>query len=129
MPAAVYKTPPPGEGNVWDMWVPEIVIEVTSAESKHRDYEEKPEEYLQFGVKEYWIIDADKGKMVVLKRIGGQWSEKSYKPPQVYKSRLLPGLEFSCKRVFAAARAAGKKERRPSKRANKNGAADGSTAP
>jgi len=126
---AVYKTPPPGEGNVWDMWVPEIVIEVTSAESKHRDYEEKPEEYLQFGVKEYWIIDADKGKMVVLKRIGGQWSEKSYKPPQVYKSRLLPGLEFSCKRVFAAARAAGKKDRRPSKRANKNGAADGSTAP
>ncbi len=126
---AVYKTLLPGEGNIWSIWVPEIVIEVVSPESRHRDYEEKPDEYLQFGVKEYWIIDADKGKVVVLKRNGGQWSEKTYKPPQVYKSRLLPGFEFSCKRIFSAAKAGGVKQRREGKRVNKNGAADGSTAP
>ncbi len=126
---AVYKASPPVEKDVWAYWVPEIVIEVVSPESRHRDYEEKPEEYLQFGIKEYWIVDADKGKMVVMKRSGGQWIEKTIKPPQVYKPGLLPGFAFSCKQVFAAARAAGEKEKRSGRRPNKNGAADGSTAP
>ena len=100
---AVYVTPPPGEGNVWGMWIPEIVIEVISAQSRHRDYEEKPEEYLQFGISEYWILDEEKRKMVVLKRSRGEWNEQSIKPPKVYKPHLLPGLEFSCKKVFEAA--------------------------
>jgi Uma2 family endonuclease len=100
---AVYKTPPPGEGNVWGMWIPEIVIEVISSQSRHRDYEEKPDEYLQFGISEYWIIDEEKRKMVVLKRSRGEWQEQSIKPPKIYKPNLLPGLEFSCKKVFEAA--------------------------
>jgi Uma2 family endonuclease len=105
---AIYKNPPTDEKNLWATWVPEIVMEVVSSESRHRDYEEKPQEYLQFGISEYWIIDADKGKMVVFKRIGGQWSEKTIKPPRIYKTGLLPGLEFSCKKVFDAAEAVGK---------------------
>jgi Uma2 family endonuclease len=104
---AVYMTPPPGAGNVWSMWVPEVVIEVISSGSRHRDYLEKPTEYLQFGIKEYWILDAEKKKMVILKRVGGQWSEKTIKPPKIYKPGLLPGLEFSCKNVFEAADAVG----------------------
>src|SRR5438105_13502777 len=92
---AIYKTPPPGEGNVWGMWLPEIVIEVISSQSRHRDYEEKPDEYLQFGISEYWILDEEKKKMVVLKRSKGEWNEQSIKPPKIYKPNLLPGLEFS----------------------------------
>ena len=42
---AVYMTPPPGEGSIWGMWIPEIVVEIISARSRHRDYEEKPDEY------------------------------------------------------------------------------------
>jgi len=90
------------------MWIPEIVIEIISAQSRHRDYEEKPEEYLQFGISEYSIIDEEKRKMVVLKRSRGEWSEQSIKPPKLYKPSLLPGLEFSCKKVFEAAELAGK---------------------
>ncbi len=46
--------------------------------------------------------------MVVLKRSKGEWSEQSIKPPKLYKPSLLPGLEFSCKKVFEAAEAASK---------------------
>ena len=99
----VYKTTPPEGKNVWAIWVPELVIEVVSPSSGRRDYEEKPAEYLQFGISEYWIIDGEKRKMVVQSRLGGQWSEKTIKPPKIYKPGLLPGLEFSCKNVFEAA--------------------------
>jgi Uma2 family endonuclease len=104
---AVYKTTPPEGKNVWAIWVPELVIEVVSPSSRRRDYEEKPAEYLQFGISEYWIIDGEKRKMVVQSRLGGQWSEKTIKPPKIYKPGLLPGLQFSCKRVFEAADAVG----------------------
>jgi Uma2 family endonuclease len=100
---AIYKTPPPDVDNFWAIWVPEIVIEVVSRESQHRDYEEKPEEYRQFGVREYWIVNAEKQEMEVFKRSRGQWSEQTLKPPQIYKTRLLPGLEFSCALVFESA--------------------------
>jgi Uma2 family endonuclease len=102
---AVYMSRPPGKGNIWRKWVPEIVIEVVSPQSDFRDYKEKPKEYLQFGAKEYWILDADERKMVVLKRVGGQRRRKTVKPPQVHKPGFLPGLEFSCKKVFDAAEA------------------------
>ena len=75
---ALYKTPPPEDGDdVWSLWVPEIVVEVVSPSSRHRDYEEKPEEYLRFGVKEYWIIDADKLAMLVLRWSRGRWAERA----------------------------------------------------
>src|SRR5438477_7831165 len=55
----VYKTFPPEEGeNFWSTWRPELVIEVVSPGSEFRDYQEKREEYLAFGVHEYWIFDA-----------------------------------------------------------------------
>ena len=33
-----------------------------------RDYVEKREEYLALGVKEYWIVDAGKQQIVILRR-------------------------------------------------------------
>ncbi len=104
---AVYKTPPPDVEDVWAKWVPEIVIEVVSRESKHRDYEEKPQEYLQFGIREYWIVDAEKREIFVLRRSRGRWNEQIVRPPQIYKTRLLPGFEFSCAQVFKAAQVTG----------------------
>jgi Uma2 family endonuclease len=104
---AIYKTPPPDVDNVWAVWAPELVIEVVSRESQHRDYEEKPEEYRQFGVREYWIVSAEEQEMRVFKRSRGQWSEQTLKPPQIHKTRLLPGFEFSCALVFEVVGATG----------------------
>jgi Uma2 family endonuclease len=75
---AVYKTPPPSAGDeVWSLWIPEVVIEIVSPGSEQRDYEEKPEEYFRFGVKEFWIIDAQRQEMLVLRRLRGKWSEQT----------------------------------------------------
>ena len=101
---AVYKTAPPSRGDeAWETWVPEIVIEIVSPGSQRRDYEEKPEEYLAFGVREYWIIDAEQGQMTVVRRVGGRMSEKIVRPPQTYRTRLLPGFELDLAAVLRAA--------------------------
>jgi Uma2 family endonuclease len=99
---AVYKTQPPEE-DVWSSWVPEIVIEVVSSGSEERDYVEKREEYLRFGVSEYWILDGFKQELLVLRRSGGRWAERVVRPPEVYRTRLLPGFELACGQVFEAA--------------------------
>jgi Uma2 family endonuclease len=105
---SVYKTPPPGaDSDVWGEWIPEIVIEVVSSGSEQRDYQEKREEYLRFGVHEYWIVDAQRQEVLVLRRVGGRWKEQIVRPPEVYRTRQLPGLEFNIAAVFEAARAAG----------------------
>jgi len=57
-------------------------------------------------VKEYWIVDADKELLTVLRRRGRRWVEHTYGPAEEYRTRLLPGFEFRCDLVFAAARAA-----------------------
>jgi Uma2 family endonuclease len=101
---AIYRFPPPGGKNIWASWIPAVVIEIISSGSQYRDYVEKREEYLLFGVREYWIINADSEEMRVLRRRGGQWHERIVRPPQLYRTRLLPGFEFDVARVFEAAR-------------------------
>ena len=88
---------------IWSQWIPEIVIEVVSPSSRHRDYEEKPEEYLRLGILEYWIVDADEREVLILRRSRGRWAGSKVRPPNLYRSRLLPGFEFACGLVFEAA--------------------------
>ena len=100
---AVYMTPPPGaESDAWDEWIPELVVEIVSPRSADRDYVEKREEYLQFGVREYWIFDADKRIMTALRRVRGGWIEKVLRPPALYRAPLFPGLKIDCGAVFDA---------------------------
>ena len=89
---------------IWSVWVPEIVVEIVSAGSEDRDYNQKPEEYLQFGVKEYWIIDAAKNLMTVHQRSGEKWDTRTVSPPANYSTHLLPDFEFDLQRVFDAAK-------------------------
>jgi hypothetical protein len=76
---------------------------ITVSDLPNRLHDEKPEEYLRFGVKEYWIVDPDRRLMVVLRRSRGRWVETSVAPPAVYRARLLPGLELSIADVFHSA--------------------------
>ena len=89
--------------DIWSTWIPDIIIEIVSAESQYRDYVLKREEYWKFGVREYWIIDAYRRELLVLRRGKSDWSEPHIRPPKLYKTRLLPGLEFDIAAVFAAA--------------------------
>jgi Uma2 family endonuclease len=100
---AVYMSPPPDEEDAWSTWIPQIVIEVVSPGSEQRDYDEKRDEYLRFGVVEYWIVDEQQGRTLVLRRSRGKWVEKVVHPPELYATRLLPGFTLDCGAVFAAA--------------------------
>jgi Uma2 family endonuclease len=104
---AVYLLPmPEADQDFWSSWIPEIVIEVVSESSRERDYQEKPEEYLQFGVTEYWIVDEEERHVVVMRRSRGRWKEQKVKPPKKYRTSLLPGFELDVGMVFQAARRA-----------------------
>jgi Uma2 family endonuclease len=102
---AIYLGPPSDidSKNLWAEWIPEIVVEIVSPSSRKRDYEEKPEEYLRLGAKEYWIFDGRDKVMVAMRRVRNRWVESRIEPPTVYRTRLLPGLEFSCADVFRSA--------------------------
>jgi Uma2 family endonuclease len=93
---AIYLTHPPykDSNSVWSEWIPELVIEVVSPGSESRDYQEKRDEYLAFGVKEYWIVNSDRAEVLVLRRIRGQWEETVFTPADKYSPRLLPGFEL-----------------------------------
>ncbi len=103
---AIYKTAPPKIDNrdLWTVWIPELVIEVVSPESGDLDYHHKPEDYLQFCVKEYWIIDGKKPQMTVHQRTSGQWATSVVAPGVPYATHILPGFEFDLQRVFDAAK-------------------------
>ena len=97
---SVYLSPPPEVDDVWSLWVPAIVVEVVSKSSSRRNYQDKPAEYLSFGIDEYWIVDGAKNQMTVLSRWRGQWQEKVLKPTQKHATRHLPGFSLDLKRVF-----------------------------
>jgi Uma2 family endonuclease len=102
--AAIYLTGPPNNDNtVWRIWIPEIVIEVVSEESAWQDYEEKPEDYLALGVREYWIIDRERREMLARRWWLGLWAERVVRVPDCYRTPLLPGFELNLAPVFAAA--------------------------
>jgi len=101
---AVYRTPPPSAGSdVWGLWIPTVVIEIVSPDSRRRDYDDKRDEYFRFGVVEYWIVDADRSEMTVLRRERGKFTETLARPPQPFSTPHLPGFELDLAAVFASA--------------------------
>jgi Uma2 family endonuclease len=100
----VYTTPTPVGPDVWSHWITDLVVEVVSPGSEHRDYVEKREEYLCFGVKEYWIVDEAKNQMLALVRFRGTWREHIVRPGELYEPKVLPGMSFDLAQVFEQAR-------------------------
>jgi len=83
--------------------VPTIVVEWVS-ESKRdwkRDYLEKREEYLQTGVKEYWIFDRFRRTLTVYR--AGTAAPQVAREAETYRTPLLPGFEVPIARLLAVA--------------------------
>jgi Uma2 family endonuclease len=72
--------------------LPALAAEVVSPGSIKRDYEVKREEYLAYGLLEYWIVDPSKLVVTVLARHGDAWSEAVFRDEQVIVSLILPGF-------------------------------------
>lgn len=105
---AVYLSKPKGpkDRKMWRTWLPEFVIEVVSARSEHRDYVEKREEYWTLGIKEYWIVDAQRELVILLRRGKSDWIEKRLGRADICTTKLLPGFKLPCKAIIDAAAAA-----------------------
>ena len=52
----------------------------------------KREEYLAYGLMEYWIVDPLERKVTVLTRHGDTWAEAVFRGDQVIASLVLPGF-------------------------------------
>lgn len=76
------------------------MIEVVSPGSEFRDCSEKRDEYLAFGVREYWIVQHDRREIVVHRRMKGQWSEQTLTSADSYSPTLLPGFVLNVAAVF-----------------------------
>ena len=102
---AVYLEPPRNRKGrtMWRSWFPDLVVEVVSAGSRDRDYTEKRDEYWALGVKEYWIVEAELERVLLLKRGRTQWTEKTLGPANFCETKLLPGFKLPCQAVFEAA--------------------------
>jgi len=72
--------------------LPVLAAEVVSRGSIQRDYETKREEYLAYGLLEYWIVDPLERRVTVLTRRGDTWNEVVFRDDQVIGSLVLPGF-------------------------------------
>ena len=81
---------------------PTIVVEFVSAGRRNltRDYEIKRREYLQIGVREYWVFNRFNRTLTVF-QAGGK--KKVLGEDQVYTTPLLPGFELRLAELFEVA--------------------------
>ena len=79
----------------------EIVSE--GDENRDRDYKMKRRDYAKAGIKEYWIVDPEEEKIVVLALKGKSYRQHgAYRSGQAAESKLLKGFTVDAGDVFAA---------------------------
>jgi Uma2 family endonuclease len=85
--------------------IPTIVVEFVSKRKRDwkRDYEEKRQEYLAAGVKEYWIIDRFRRTMTVYRNMPGKPADELVPERSMYRTDLLPGFELPPGRLLQIA--------------------------
>lgn len=71
---------------------PDLAMEIVSPESVERDYERKRAQYEQAGISEYWIVDEDLKKVLLL-RLDGKGAYREVRPRKgVLHSQVLEGF-------------------------------------
>lgn len=85
--------------------VPTIAVEFVSAGRRNwiRDYETKRDEYLQAGVRDYWIIDRFDRTMTVYSPGEETFQVRVVTENETYHTQLLPGFELPLARLLAEA--------------------------
>ena len=83
--------------------VPALAIEVVSPGGEARDYEAKRQEYLTFGLFEYWVVNPREKTVTVLVRDGGVWVDRIPSGNQPIESLVLPGFATPVSDLWADA--------------------------
>ena len=83
-----------------------LAVEVVSPgkKAKARDYNEKPQEYAQKGIPEYWIVDPNPGKqkVTVLRLVDGSYQVAEFRGIDRIISQALPELNLTAKSILEA---------------------------
>ncbi len=81
---------------------PDLVIEIVSRDSVHRDYEEKFLEYEAAGIPEYWIIEARPGREQAsfFQLADGKYVPVPLDDEGMYVSGAITGLAFPVVHIF-----------------------------
>jgi Uma2 family endonuclease len=66
------------------------------------DTVEKREEYAQFGIPEYWIVDFLLGTFSVLSLVNGSYIEKVYREGDRIVTNIFPSISLSMSQVMAS---------------------------
>jgi Uma2 family endonuclease len=85
----------------------DLVMEVVSndPESRKRDLVQKPIDYAEGGIPEYWIVDPQEKKITVLALEGTAYQQHGvFGEGETATSKLLPGFSVAVTDVFAAAK-------------------------
>lgn len=80
---------------------PDIVVEILSRSTAARDRGLKFDLYAASGVREYWLVDPDDRTLEVFVLRGQAYAPLgTYRPGDVARSELLPGLKVMVKELF-----------------------------
>jgi Uma2 family endonuclease len=85
--------------------LPTIAVEFVSAgrRNQRRDYVDKRREYMQAGIREYWIIDRFQRTLTVIHHQPTGSREQVIRETRTYQSRLLPGFKLPLAQLLASA--------------------------
>jgi Uma2 family endonuclease len=88
-----------GDANI--QGAPDLVIEILSPATRHKDFEIKRKIYAGFGVQEYWIVDPDAATVEVLTwKEAGYITAAIYREPDLLSSPLLPEVALPLSEIF-----------------------------
>jgi Uma2 family endonuclease len=71
---------------------PDLAVEIVSPESIERDYQKKRKQYQRAGVPEYWIIDEDEQRILLLRLDARRKYGEVRARRGLYHSEILPGF-------------------------------------
>ena len=81
---------------------PDFVVEVLSPSNKKYDEVQKKNLYQQFGVKEYWIVDAEKQTISQFILEGKMYSSANiFSLNEKISSSVIKGLRINVKKIFS----------------------------
>ncbi len=85
------------------MGAPDLAVEVVADNRRKRDYKDKRDRYEQYGVKEYWILDARETQVEIWAlneaatyELRGRYTGRQFAP-----SRLLPGFKLRVDKLLS----------------------------
>jgi Uma2 family endonuclease len=81
----------------------DLVVEIVSPDKPERDLVQKPRDYAQAGIPEYWIVNPQAEKLTVLRLEGTKYVEQGvFGRGTITTSALLPEFAVSVDEVFDA---------------------------